>query len=106
MLADCLREEPSLPVALAAYAEQRLFHTRFYSYASRWLTPFFQSDSRLAAVARDLTFPIAGKVPYVRREMVRTLCGMKTGLFTSLDPGQWHPDYALTGTPALSSQPA
>jgi hypothetical protein len=93
-------------VSLAAYAEQRRFHTRFYSYASRWLTPFFQSDSRLAAVMRDLTFPIAGKVPYVRREMVRTLCGMKTGLFTHLDPGQWHPDYALDRASALSSQPA
>ena len=29
---------------------------------------------------------------------------MKTGLFTHLDPGQWHPDYAL-GTSDLSSQP-
>ena len=104
VLADCLREEPSLAAALAAYAEQRRAHTRFYSYASRWLTPFFQSDSRVAALVRDLTFPIAGKVPYVRREMVRTLCGMKTGLFTHLDPGQWHPDYAL-GTPR-SLQPA
>jgi salicylate hydroxylase len=105
VLAQCLREQPSLVAALAAYAEQRRAHTRFYSFASRWLTPFFQSDSRVAALVRDLTFPIAGRVPYVRREMVRTLCGMKTGLFTHLDPGQWHPDYAL-GAPALSSQPA
>ena len=105
VLADCLREEPSLAAALAAYADRRRAHTRFYAYASRWLTPFFQSDSRLAALVRDLTFPIAGKVPYIRREMVRTLSGMKTGLFTHLDPGQWHPDYAL-GLPALSSQPA
>jgi 2-polyprenyl-6-methoxyphenol hydroxylase-like FAD-dependent oxidoreductase len=105
VLADCLRKQSTLAAALAAYAEQRRAHTRFYSYASRWLTPFFQSDSRIAALVRDLTFPIAGKVPYVRREMVRTLCGMKTGLFTHLDPGQWHPDYAL-GAAALSSQPA
>jgi salicylate hydroxylase len=105
VLAGCLREEATLAAALAAYAERRRTHTRFYSYASRWLTPFFQSDSRLAGLVRDLTFPIAGKVPYVRREMVRTLSGMKTGLFTHLDPGQWHPDYAL-GPAALSSQPA
>jgi 2-polyprenyl-6-methoxyphenol hydroxylase-like FAD-dependent oxidoreductase len=105
VLADCLRERPTIPEALAAYAEQRRTHTRFYSYASRWLTPFFQSDSRLAGLVRDLAFPIAGKVPYVRREMVRTLSGMKTGLFTHLDPGRWHPDYAL-GAGALSSQPA
>jgi 2-polyprenyl-6-methoxyphenol hydroxylase-like FAD-dependent oxidoreductase len=105
VLADCLREEASLPAALAAYAELRLAHTRFYSYASRWLTPFFQSDSRTCGLIRDLAFPIAGRVPYARREMVRTLCGMKTGLLTHLDPGAWHADYAL-GTPALSSQPA
>jgi salicylate hydroxylase len=105
VLADCLRKQSTLAAALAAYAEQRRAHTRFYSYASRWLTPFFQSDSSIAALVRDLTFPIAGKVPYVRREMVRTLCGMKTGLFTHLDPGQWHPDYAL-GAAALPSQPA
>jgi 2-polyprenyl-6-methoxyphenol hydroxylase-like FAD-dependent oxidoreductase len=105
VLADCLRGEPSLAAALAAYAERRRTHTRFYSYASRWLTPFFQSDNRIAGLVRDLAFPIAGKVPYVRREMVRTLSGMKTGLFTHLDPGQWHQDYAL-GPTALSSQPA
>ena len=105
MLAQCLRNEPSLAAALAAYAEQRRAHTRFYSYASRWLTPFFQSDSRVAALVRDLTFPIAGKVPYVRREMIRTLSGMKTGLFSHLDPGQWHPDYALQAA-KRSSQPA
>jgi hypothetical protein len=34
-------------------------------------------------------------VPYLRREMARTLAGMKTGLFRHLDPGQWHEDYAL-----------
>jgi len=103
VLAQCLREQPCIAAALAAYSSQRRAHTRFYSYASRWLTPFFQSDSRVAALLRDLTFPLAGKVPYVRREMVRTLSGMKTGLLTHLDPGQWHPDYALAA-PSLSSQ--
>jgi hypothetical protein len=36
-----------------------------------------------------------GRIPYLRREMVRTLAGMKTGPFSHLNPGQWHPDYAL-----------
>jgi salicylate hydroxylase len=105
-LADALKEEQSMPAALAAYAKRRQAHTTFYSIASRWLTPFFQSDSRLAGSVRDLAFPLIGKVPYVRREMVRTLSGMKTGLFTHLDPGIWHADYALTPSAALSSQPA
>jgi 2-polyprenyl-6-methoxyphenol hydroxylase-like FAD-dependent oxidoreductase len=55
-LSACLREHPDVAAALAAYAAQRRAHTRFYALASRWLTPFFQSDSRTAAVVRDLTF--------------------------------------------------
>ena len=105
-LTAALREAPSLPEARSLYAARRHAHTGFYSLASRWLTPFFQSDSRAAGTFRDLTFPLMGKVPYLRREMVRTLAGMKTGLFTHLDPGAWHADYTLAPSPALSSQPA
>jgi len=95
MLAEALREGSTLPASLAAFAEARRRHSTFYSIASRWLTPFFQSDSRAAGMVRDLTFPLMGHVPYLRREMVRTLAGMKTGLFTSLDPGLWHETYRL-----------
>jgi 2-polyprenyl-6-methoxyphenol hydroxylase-like FAD-dependent oxidoreductase len=105
VLAACLRTQGSIGEALTAYAEQRRAHTRFYSYASRWLTPFFQSDSRVAGLVRDSTFPIAGRIPYIRREMVRTLSGMKTGLFTHLDPGDWHADYALGTSAVISNQP-
>lgn len=103
-LAACLRCE-AVPAALARYGRSRRAHTRFYSWASRWLTPFFQSDSRVCAGLRDFAFPLMGKVPYIRREMVRTLSGMKTGLFSHLDPGHWHPSYALA-RPTFSSQPA
>jgi 2-polyprenyl-6-methoxyphenol hydroxylase-like FAD-dependent oxidoreductase len=105
-LAACLREQPSVAAALAAYAARRRAHTRFYSLASRALTPFFQSDSRVAGVVRDRTFPLMGHVPYLRREMVRTLAGMKTGLFSALDPGILHASYALHPSAVLSSQPA
>jgi salicylate hydroxylase len=94
-LADCLRGACELETALSTYTERRRRHGNFYALASRWLTPFFQSDSRAAARLRDLTFPLLGRVPYLRREMVRTLSGMKTGLFSHLDPGVWHADYAL-----------
>ena len=81
------------------YAGRRRAHTRFYGLASRALTPFFQSDSRVAAAVRDLTFKPMARIPYLRREMVRTLAGMKTGLFSHLDPGAWHPRYALDAAP-------
>jgi len=31
----------------------------------------------------------------LRRQMASTLAGMKTGVLTQVDPGQWHPTYAL-----------
>lgn len=95
MLAAALRAGEGLPGALEAYAQARRRHNAFYSVASRWLTPFFQSDSRAAGLVRDLTFPLMGHVPYLRREMVRTLAGMKTGLFSHLDPGIWSERYRL-----------
>jgi hypothetical protein len=42
-----------------------------------------------------VTFPRLGQVSYLRRQMAQTLAGMKTGLFTHVDPGFWHPGYAL-----------
>jgi 2-polyprenyl-6-methoxyphenol hydroxylase-like FAD-dependent oxidoreductase len=93
-LAQCLAET-SLEAALDAYRARRRRHGNFYALASRWLTPFFQSESRWAARLRDLVFPVLGQVPYLRRQMASTLAGMKTGVVTQVDPGQWHPSYAL-----------
>jgi salicylate hydroxylase len=86
ILADCLTEHAAVNDALAAYRKYRRNHTRFYGLASRWLTPFFQSDSRLAAAVRDVSFAPMARVPYLRREMIRTLAGLKTGLVTHQTP--------------------
>lgn len=94
-LATCLKTVPDVNEALVSYNKIRHSHTNFYQIASRWLTPFFQSDSKAAAWLRDRTFGVFCKTPYVRTEMLRTLAGIKTGLFTHLDPGMWHADYAL-----------
>src|SRR5262245_359113 len=94
-LAGCLREAAALEPALDAYLSARRRHGNFYGLASRWLTPFFQSDSRWAARLRDLVFARLGRLPYLRWEMAATLAGMKSGLFTHVDPGRWHEAYAL-----------
>jgi salicylate hydroxylase len=86
VLADSLAAYPVMADALAHYAKTRHAHTRFYGLASRWLTPFFQSDSRLAAAVRDAAFAPMARAPYLRREMVRTLAGLKTGLFRHQTP--------------------
>ncbi len=95
ILADHLKRAASVGDALAGYAAARKDQTRFYAHASRLLTPFFQSNSRVAGAVRDLTFWPMAHVPYIEREMVRMLSGMKTGLFSHLDPGDWHSRYAL-----------
>lgn len=94
-LATCLKEDKHINQALACYNDARKSHTKFYQIASRWLTPFFQSDITAAAWLRDRTFGVMCKMPYVKTEMLKTLAGIKTGMFTHLNPGQWHKDYDL-----------
>ena len=68
------------------------------------MTPFFQSDSRVLADLRDLAFHRMKIIPWLRQEMMLTLAGLKTGLFTSAsartlagsrDPAQGPPVDAL-----------
>lgn len=84
-LADALAAEDSIGAAIARYVRVRQRHVRFYQRASAIMTPFFQSDSRALAVARDLVFDRLKILPYLRREMLRTLAGLKTGVFTHGD---------------------
>jgi salicylate hydroxylase len=93
VLDDCLRQASDVNAALEAYAGRRKAHIRFYQAASHWLTPFFQSDSYALPLLRDLTFGAMCKLPFIKTEMVRTLAGIKTGLFTSMNPGDIFPDY-------------
>ena len=86
VLAACLADHAVVNEALHAYGAFRRAHTRFYGLASRWLTPFFQSDSHVAAMVRDATFSHMARIPYLRREMIRTLSGVKTGLLRHATP--------------------
>lgn len=93
MFARALSGAPDMHSALDDFSASRKAHLRFYQVASRYLTPFFQSNSTLAAMLRDATFAPMTRIPYIRREMVRSLAGVKNGVFTSLDPGDWDPAY-------------
>jgi 2-polyprenyl-6-methoxyphenol hydroxylase-like FAD-dependent oxidoreductase len=88
VLADAIQDSSDLAAALRRYERRRRRHVRFYQQASALMTPFFQSDSRLLAGLRDLTFHRMKIVPYLHREMVRTLAGLKTGLFRSATPAE------------------
>lgn len=94
-LNEQLGAEKDVKSALKTFEKKRMKHVRFYQTASHWLTPFFQSDSRWHPVLRDASFNLMCKVPYVHTQMVRTLAGIKTGLFSHMNPGDIHSDYAL-----------
>ncbi len=79
-LTDALGEKPTLGAALEAYSHRRSDHVGFYQFASRWLTPLFQSDLQALGPLRNWAMGFGGQLPFVRREMVRTMTGIKRGL--------------------------
>lgn len=83
--ADALSAETDLEAAFARYAATRRGHVQFYQRASALITPFFQGDSRAMPMLRDQVFHRMKIVPWLRREMVRTLAGLKTGLLAHRD---------------------
>ncbi len=80
VLAACLSEAPNLMQAMDAFRRARAPHVRFYQFASRWLTPFFQSNASGLGTLRDVVFPWMTKLSYGRRRMVRVLTGYERGV--------------------------
>jgi 2-polyprenyl-6-methoxyphenol hydroxylase-like FAD-dependent oxidoreductase len=71
--------------AAMAWWRERRSHTRFYRLASRWMTPWFQSNWRVLGAVRDVCMYPASRVPWVRRQMVQSLAGIKTGLLSAME---------------------
>ena len=97
-MADAVAAGPTVPAALARFSRARRGAVRYYRFASRISTPFFQSGSRLAAGIRDTAFRPVTRVPFVERQMLATLAGLKTGWLAYDDPAdlaaacrRWHP---------------
>jgi 2-polyprenyl-6-methoxyphenol hydroxylase-like FAD-dependent oxidoreductase len=83
-LAAAVHGHPDTVEAFAAYTQRRRAHLRFYQWASRFLTPLFQSDKPFGAV-RDNAFLLANAIPFSRRQALRTVAGIKTGLLFERD---------------------
>jgi len=83
VLANCISKY-SIEEALPEYSKQRKKHLSFYQFATRWSTPFFQSDHRILGTVRDLVFPVANHIPWARKQMTMTMAGLKTGPFSQL----------------------
>ena len=99
LLSREVQDHEDLDEALRAYDRVRRDHVRFYHSASKWLSLLFQSDSLLAPALRDIAFAPISKVPYFRTQMLESLSGLKTGLFSRLEPGTLHERYAMAIRP-------
>jgi 2-polyprenyl-6-methoxyphenol hydroxylase-like FAD-dependent oxidoreductase len=79
VLADCLEEGNTLAEALPEYSRRRMRHLDFYQFVTRWATPFFQSSTPGLSVLRDYGFAFLNAVLVFRRQMIRSMAGLKRG---------------------------
>ena len=81
-LAECLSFHDDVAHALSAYSAERADHLRFYQYATRWLTPLFQSDVAALGWLRDVVMSTMTRVPFANRLMTASMSGTMTGVFS------------------------
>lgn len=74
-LADCLSRDP-LSVALARYQRRRWLAIRYYQLATRWLTPWFQSDCEWLTPLRRVFFGISRRISWARYLMTLSMAGL------------------------------
>lgn len=82
-LAGALDAHERLEPALLAYTRARRDALGFYQHATRWLTPFFQSDDTELGWLRDAAFPLLQRVPFFERRMLESMAGLATGWFSA-----------------------
>lgn len=85
-LADVLSKESNIDRALARYERARRPHVGYYQLASRALTPFFQSHSRVLGGLRDAFMGPLCRLPLTGDIMVATLSGVRCWPY-----GTWQP---------------
>lgn len=71
---------------IGRYDQLRKRQLAYYQRATRWLTPFFQSESRVLGWMRDVGFPMMRWVPPVRRLMMSSMAGVASGFFGRREP--------------------
>lgn len=74
---------------LARFDRQRRRHTGIYRIASKWLTPWFQSDWSVLGPLRDACMLPASRIGWLRRQMLLSLAGVKSGWLTSMRVPRW-----------------
>jgi 2-polyprenyl-6-methoxyphenol hydroxylase-like FAD-dependent oxidoreductase len=77
--AECLRGAPTPQAAFRAFRQKQLAYIRYYATVTRLLSPFFQSDWRILGWGRDLALALLPRLPWVKRQMLLTVAGVKGG---------------------------
>lgn len=92
-LAEALRTGENVTDGLFGYSRARRWHLGWYQFITRALTPFFQSDFPWLQPVRDYGFPLATKLPWVRKQMVAAMAGVSRGPWLDLLslPNGWTP---------------
>ncbi|QDU50758.1 FAD-dependent oxidoreductase [Gimesia panareensis] len=88
VFAECLQQSADFQAACHKYELLRKHKLRFYQRITAWLSPFFQSSGVIRGWGRDLCLPVMSQTPLLREQMLKTLCGFKTGWLHSRLPGQ------------------
>lgn len=78
---NCLASSRNYHEAFRRYTWSRQRQIGFYSMITLLLTPFFQSGGWIKGLGRDACLPLMPRVGWLRRQMVITMAGMKTGYF-------------------------
>ncbi len=86
VLADALSVTRPIEASLFAFDRARRRHVGYYQWATRMLTPFFQSDVVALGWLRDLGMPLFGKLPWFWRRMCASMVGNQAGVLSAPVP--------------------
>jgi 2-polyprenyl-6-methoxyphenol hydroxylase-like FAD-dependent oxidoreductase len=59
---------------------------RYYAAVTHFLSPFFQSDWNILGWLRDQSLPLLPRIPWVKRQMLMTVAGLKGGFLKGRRP--------------------
>jgi len=79
ILADCLAETNSPLEAFRLFRRRQAGYLRYYAAVTFLLSPFFQSDWSVLGWLRDQALPLLPRIPWVKRQMLMTVAGLKGG---------------------------
>lgn len=79
ILAECVRATHTPLEAFRLWHRRQEGYLRYYAAVTAFLSPFFQSDVTFLGWGRDVVLPWLPHVPFVKKQMLMTMAGLKGG---------------------------